>query len=170
MRERTMTEKTRRPILGALVVAAGLLVAGCGGGGGGGSTAPKASSNIGGPGDPAQAARTVEVHAGDDLRFQPDTVSVKVGETVTFKVVNDAQVEHDFTLGDDNAQNAHEQEMRAMASGNMAGMNDDANAIHIPPGQTKTITWTFTKAGTTIYGCHEPGHYQSGMRGTITAA
>jgi uncharacterized cupredoxin-like copper-binding protein len=161
---------SRRSLLvAAVAVIAGLVVAGCGGGGGS-TSASGASSNVGQPGDPAQATRTVEVRAGDDLRFQPDQVQVKVGETVTFKVINTASVEHDFTLGDDAAQGAHEKEMRAMASGDMTGMQDDANAIHIPPGATKTITWTFTKAGTTIYGCHEPGHYASGMKGTITAA
>ncbi len=35
-------------------------------------------------------------------------------------------------------------------------------------GDDKDITWTFTKAGTTLYGCHEPGHYVAGMKGTIT--
>lgn len=161
--------KIRKPftVLAGLV-AVGLFVAGCGGGGS--SSSSGAASAVGGPGDPAQATRTVEIHAGDDLRFQPDTVAVKVGETITFKVVNTAQVMHDFTLGDDDAQAAHEKEMRAMASGDMSGMSDDANAIHIPPGATKSITWTFTKPGTTIYGCHEPGHYASGMKGTITAA
>jgi uncharacterized cupredoxin-like copper-binding protein len=164
-----MTATTRKPFTAVLAMAVGLLVAGCGGGGSG-STTTNAGAGVGGPGDPAQASRTVEIHAGDDLRFQPDQVQVKVGETVTFKVVNTAQVMHDFTLGDDDAQAAHEKEMRAMASGDMSGMNDDANAIHIPAGQTKTITWTFTKAGATIYGCHEPGHYASGMKGTITAS
>ena len=163
-----MAGTNRKSLLAAVTLAVGLVLAGCGGGGG--STSTDATSGVGGPGDPAQAGRTVEIHAGDDLRFQPDQVQVKVGEVVTFKVVNTAQVEHDFTLGDDAAQSAHEKEMRDMATGNMAGMSDDANAIHIPPGQTKSITWTFTKAGTTIYGCHEPGHYASGMKGTITAA
>jgi uncharacterized cupredoxin-like copper-binding protein len=163
-----MATRTRTTLGAALVAAVSILAAGCGGGGG--SKAPAATGPIGGPGDPAQASRTVEIHAGDNLRFQPDTVQVKVGETVTFKVVNDAQILHDFTLGDEAAQSAHEKEMQAMGSGDMSGMADDANAIHIPPGQTKTITWTFTKPGTTIYGCHEPGHYASGMRGTITAS
>ena len=150
----------------AAVVAVGVALAGCGGGG---STTSAASSEIGAPAEPtAQVSRTVEIHAGDDLRFSPDQVAVKVGETITFKVVNTATVEHDFTLGDDADQSAHEKEMRDMSSGDMTGMGDSPNAIHIPPGQSKTITWTFTKAGMTLYGCHEPGHFASGMRGTIT--
>ena len=160
--------RSRNPVVAAAMVAVGLLVGACGGGG---STSVATDSAVGGPADAgATVSRTVEIHAGDDLRFQPDQVAVKVGETITFKLVNTAQVEHDFTLGDDAAQTEHEKEMRAMSSGDMAGMGDSGNAIHIPPGQTKTITWTFTKAGTTLYGCHEPGHYASGMKGTITVA
>ena len=154
-----------KPRLAAVVMAGGLLLAGCGGGG---SSTPATSGGVGPPGDPAKATRTVEIHAGDDLRFQPDTVDAKIGETVTFKVVNVASVEHDFTLGDDAAQSEHEKEMRSMSSGGPMDMSDSPNAIHIAPGTTKDITWTFTKAGTTLYGCHEPGHYVAGMKGTIT--
>jgi uncharacterized cupredoxin-like copper-binding protein len=159
---------SRRSLSATLILATGLLVAGCGGGGGSSdATLPAA----GGPGDPAKATRTVEIKAGDDLRFQPSQVQAKVGETVTFRVVNVASMEHDFVLGDEKAQSDHEKEMQQMSSDpnhNMAAMGDEPNAIHIAPGATKEITWTFAKAGTVIYGCHEPGHYASGMKGTVT--
>jgi uncharacterized cupredoxin-like copper-binding protein len=159
--------KIRRPLSATLVVATGLLVAGCGGGG---SSSDPTLSAGGGPGDASKATRTVEVRAGDDLRFQPDHVDVKVGDTVTFHVVNVAKIEHDFTLGDEKAQDAHEKEMQAMSgdSGHMHSMGDSASAIHVPAGGAKDITWTFSEAGTVLYGCHEPGHYASGMKGTIT--
>ncbi len=151
--------------LAAVVMAGGILVAGCGGGGGSTSTG---SGTIGSPGDPTKATRTVEIHAGDDLRFQPDAVQAKVGETITFKIVNVATVAHDFTIGDDAAQSKHEKEMRSMSSGASMDMSDSPTAITIAPGTTKEITWSFTKAGTTLYGCHEPGHYIAGMKGTVT--
>jgi uncharacterized cupredoxin-like copper-binding protein len=37
----------------------------------------------------------------------------------------------------------------------------------VAPGETEEITWTFTDAGGTLYGCHEPGHYEGGMVGSI---
>lgn len=153
-----------KPRWTALLLAGGLLVAGCGGGGGSTSTG---SAALGSPGDPAKATRTVELHAGDDLRFQPDSVQAKVGETITFKIVNVATVAHDFTLGDDKAQSAHEKEMRS--SGGSMTMTDP-NSIAIGPGETKSLTWTFAKAGTTLYGCHEPGHYVAGMKGTVSVS
>lgn len=159
--------RTCRLTMAALAVATAVVVAGCGGGGDKTSTG---SGALGSPGDPAKAGRTVEVQTTDALRFRPDNVQVKVGETVTFHVVNVAASMHDFTLGDEDMQSEHEREMRSMSSGGAMNMGDDANAIHIPPGESKDLTWTFTKAGTTYFGCHEPGHYDSGMRGTIVVS
>ena len=156
-----------KPRLTVVVLAASALLAACGG-----STTPASGVRpaLGSPGDPTKASRTVEVQAGDDLRFHPDSVQVKVGETITFRVVNVAKIEHDFTLGDDQAQAVHENEMRSMSPGDAMNMADGPNAIHIAPGETKSITWTFTTAGTTRYGCHELGHYAGGMKGTVTVS
>jgi len=146
------------------VLAVGLVASGCAGGG---ESTTSGASALGSPGDASKATRTVEVRAGDDLHFQPDQVQAKVGETITFRLVNVAKIQHDFTLGDEKAQTAHEKEMRSMSSGSM-DMSHDANAVTAAAGETKEITWTFTKAGTTLYGCHEAGHYAAGMKGTIT--
>src|SRR4051794_27537464 len=119
--------RSRRAVSAALIVATGLLVAGCGGGGD--SSDPTAAAG-GGPGDPSKATRTIEIKAGDDLRFQPDQIQAKVGETITFRVVNVAKIEHDFVLGDEKAQSDHEKEMQQMSSDpnhNMAAMGDEAN-------------------------------------------
>lgn len=42
-------------------------------------------------------------------------------------------------------------------------MHDEPNAVSLQPGETKELTWTFTSAGELIY-----GHYDAGMRGTLT--
>ena len=158
-----MGRRSPGPGPAAFAVATALLVAGCGG-------TSKGAAAGGGPGDPAQATRTVEVRTGDDLRFAPDHVQAKVGETITFRVVNVAKIAHDFTLGSDKAQADHEKEMRSGSAGDGMDMAHDANAVQVAPGETKELTWTFAKAGTTIYGCHEPGHYASGMKGTVTVS
>lgn len=46
----------------------------------------------------------------------------------------------------------------------MAAMD---NSISIPPGETADLTWKFTDPGSLQFGCHEPGHYEGGMVGTI---
>jgi uncharacterized cupredoxin-like copper-binding protein len=48
-------------------------------------------------------------------------------------------------------------------------MNDEAAfSLDVPPGQARTLVYTFRTPGAPVYGCHVPGHYAAGMRGTIT--
>ena len=124
---------------------------------------------FGHPGDPADADRTIDIEAADTLKFDPPSVSVKAGETVTFRVHNAGANTHEFVLGTEDEQIDHEHEMQQMAdSGSGMHMADEANALDLPAGETKEITWTFTDAGEMEYGCHEPAHYDAGMKGTIT--
>lgn len=122
---------------------------------------------FGSPADAADADRTIEITATDELRWKPATIGVKAGETVTFRVTNQSQIAHDFTLGDEETQTEHEAEMADMG-GDM--MMDEANAFTIDPGEAKEITWTFGEAGTVLIACHEPGHYAAGMISEITVA
>jgi uncharacterized cupredoxin-like copper-binding protein len=120
---------------------------------------------FGEPASPEDADRTIEVSATDDLRFDPDSVTVAEGETVLFRIVNQGQLPHDFTLGDEAAQQVHEEEMAEM--GGME-MPDEPNAVVLAAGETKELAWTFTQGGTVLFGCHQPGHYDAGMKGEVT--
>jgi uncharacterized cupredoxin-like copper-binding protein len=121
------------------------------------------------PGDPADADRTIDIEASDTLKFDPDAVTVQVGETVTFRVHNAGDNTHEFVLGTEEEQEDHEHEMQEMAeSGSGMHMADEANALDLPAGETKEISWTFTEPGEMFFGCHEPAHYDAGMKGTIT--
>ena len=122
----------------------------------------------GGGGGRQRADRVVEVRvmAG---RFQPDSVAVKAGETITFRVVNQDTGIHEFTLGDEDKQAEREKMMAAMGSAPME-MDDEADSVTVKGGATEELTWTFDDAGTVLYGCHQPGHYAAGEKGTINAA
>ena len=45
--------------------------------------------------------------------------------------------------------------------------HDDPNGITVKPGQTQDLTWTFGRAQQLEFDCNIPGHYESGMKGTI---
>jgi uncharacterized cupredoxin-like copper-binding protein len=122
--------------------------------------------DFGRPGKPAGADREVRVDAVDSLAFDPATIEVERGETITFVVTNVGENPHEFVLGDEDFQMAHQEEMEM----EMDGMTERRNAIELEPGETKRLTWTFTDAGEVLYGCHEPGHYEGGMVGTINIA
>ena len=120
-------------------------------------------------GEPAEAGaadRVIEIRMLDELRFDPETVEVTVGETVTLQVTNAGQITHDFTLGDEEAQAEHEAEM---AEGGMSDMgHEEPNELSLEPGETGELTWRFTAPASILYGCHVPGHYDAGMVGTLT--
>ena len=122
---------------------------------------------FGQPGDPDEADRTLEITQLDTFAFEPAQVEVQMGETVTFEVTNDGEAPHEFVLGDEAMQQEHEAEMREMGGEMMA---DESNAITVQPGETKSLTWTFTGMGSVQYGCHISGHFAQGMVGTIDVA
>lgn len=152
----------RTPLL--LVLAAAVTLAGCGGTGSDDEGADPGEV-AGTPADAADADRRIEVTATDELAYEPATVEVAVGETITFVVTNVGEVEHEFVLGDDDEQEEHASEMAEM--GDDAMEHAEPNAIAVPPGETVELTWHFPAAGELTYACHEPGHYEGGMIGTI---
>lgn len=123
------------------------------------------------PAKTADAQRAIKIEAMDSMRFKPDHVTVKKGETVKFVIHNAGQLVHEFVLGPPALQKQHEKEMKKSGYGSHGGEETaEPNEVVVPAGQTRTLTWTFTKAGMLQYGCHEPGHFAAGMVGDITVS
>ena len=146
-------------------------------------------------GQPAKATaktRTVPVVMGDNF-YEPETISVKAGETVRFVIKNTGEFLHEFNIGTAAMHAAHQKEMAMMvehgmlsATGvdekkmnmdhsKMPGMghsmkHDDPNSVLVEPGQTKELTWKFTRQTTLEFACNMPGHYEAGMVGKIDLA
>lgn len=116
------------------------------------------------PAATGQAAETrIEVTLTDALRIEPATMTVPAGVPVTFVVTNAGVLEHEFYLGDEEAQAEHDREMAG------SGMiHDEPEGIGVDPGETKELTYTFSEPGETLGGCHVVGHYAAGMRAVIT--
>lgn len=116
-------------------------------------------ANFGQPGKADQVQRTIEVKALDTLRYDPQTFTVKAGETIRFVVTNVGQLKHEFIIGDPAEQRAHAEMMKKMP-----GMvHEDPNALSLEPGETKTLIWQFGQAGVVEVACHVSGHYEAGM-------
>ncbi len=120
---------------------------------------------FGSPMDGGEAGQVIEITAMDDFSFSPNSVAVKSDQIVTFRVTNGGAIPHDFTLGTAEMQEEHEAEMVEM-SGNME-MHDEPNVFSLEPGETKEMTWHFVDSGPIIFGCHQPGHYAAGMKGSV---
>lgn len=125
-------------VVGTVLAVSGLL-AGCGSGGS--DSAPSTADERSGQASATSVAPkagpvTVEVK---DMKFSPADVTVKVGETVTWK-------------------------FRDSAVHNVQGIGDKAMGINSPIFQTGEWSYTFTVPGTYRYLCSI--HPQ--MRGTVT--
>ena len=119
--------------------------------------------SIGKPGKAQQATRTVEVIMDDEMRFTPPKVDVKRGETVRFVVKNVGQMKHEFMLGTAKELREH----AAVMQKHPEMEHDDPNAVSVEPGQTGEVVWQFTHAGSFMFGCLMPGHYEAGMVGHL---
>jgi uncharacterized cupredoxin-like copper-binding protein len=94
--------------------------------------------------------------------FAPGAVDVEPGETVRFVIRNTDPIDHEFILGDEEVQLAHE-------LGTEAHHAPRPGEVSVPAGKTVVTTYTFPEtSGELIFGCHLPGHYDFGMHGTVT--
>lgn len=118
---------------------------------------------MGQAGDPAKASRTIEVTMADTLRFTPDGIKVKAGETVRFFVKNAGKTPHEMVIGSMNELKEHAEMMRKMPGMQHA----EPNKITLKPGQRGSIVWQFDKAGAVNFACTVPGHMEAGMVGKI---
>ena len=121
----------------------------------------------GGDDGTATADRTVEIDMVDTA-FKPRTVEVAAGESVRFVFHNKGKVAHDAFIGDSAAQRDHEREMQEAEEGGHGGHGaDEEDAVTVDPGRTKELVHTFDRSGTYEIGCHQPGHYGAGMKVTV---
>ncbi|MGH2808113.1 MAG: cupredoxin domain-containing protein [Actinomycetota bacterium] len=108
---------------------------------------------------PAAATRTITIEI-EHSAFQPQTIDVQRGTVVVFVIENTDPIAHEFILGDEAVQDRHEK-------GTEAHHGAKPGEVSIASGETETTTYEFTESGTLIFGCHLPGHYDYGMRGTV---
>lgn len=112
---------------------------------------------------PGAADRTVTVRMSDAMRFTPDHVTVRNGETIRFIVHNDGSVLHEMVIGTRAMLDEHAELM--MKFPGMA--HDEPWMAHVEPGERAEIVWTFNRDGRFEFACLLPGHYQAGMVGSI---
>lgn len=100
---------------------------------------------------------------GDDYRFAPSRMDIKLNETIRFVVKNTGKTLHELVIGTP-SENAHHAQLM-LKFPNME--HDEPYMAHVKAGSTGEIVWTFNQAGQFEFACLIGGHYQSGMKGTI---
>lgn len=148
-------------------------------------------------GDYAAGSNVVNITM-TDMAYTPTEVKAPAGETITFVFKNEGSVRHEAVFGDLDEQLAHHDEMKEGSHGTMEmgsaphdqmkmgsapdhemgstgnhemgstahGETAEMHSVVVEPGETVEVTHVF--GTTTIVGCHEPGHWEAGMKLEVT--
>jgi plastocyanin len=128
----------------AAIVLTGVLTA-CSGASASGPTTPVVGTPVS---TSSAGAQQLTIHGFDAMRFEPNVITVRVGQPVELTLQNDGSSDHDFALSDGVAQ-----PVKIVATG----------------GQSAAATFTLDKPGTYTFTCSQFGHAGAGMKGSITA-
>jgi predicted lipoprotein with Yx(FWY)xxD motif/uncharacterized cupredoxin-like copper-binding protein len=91
-----------------------------------------------------------------EFTLEASQTEFKVGQTYTFNVSNQGEFTHEMVI---EKSGANDEPMEA------SGVESEVQPIDA--GQSGTVTWTFTEAGTYQIACHVRSHYPMGMALTI---
>jgi putative spermidine/putrescine transport system substrate-binding protein len=122
------------------------------------------ASRIGQPGNTSEVSRTITMTMSDAMRFTPDRIEVRRGETIRFVLQNAGQLRHELVLGEPEALRRHAAMMQTMPDMQHGG----PNMASVAPGEHSELIWKFTHSGTVTFACLQSGHLAAGMHGSVT--
>ena len=106
------------------------------------------------------SARTVTISIHHSA-FDQTELFVPAGVPITFVLVNEDPIDHEWLIGDAAFHEAHR-------TGTHAGHGDVPTEVTIPALATAETTITFEAPGPLLYICHLPAHEAYGMVGVLT--
>ena len=107
---------------------------------------------------PAPQTVTLTIHYS---AFDVTDLSVPRGVPITFVLVNEDPIDHEWLIGDDAFHAAHR-------TGTHATHGEVPTEVTVPALETVRTTITFDEPGTLAYICHLPGHEAYGMVGRLS--
>lgn len=136
----------------AVVLAAALVLAGCGG-------AKPPAQEPGGSGEPVPDVVWTITTTDFAFKTDPEKLTAKVGQTVKISLENKGAVEHDFTV--------HDLEAKVLSGGHDS---KDLPPVYVyaPAGKAAEMLFVPGKAGKYKVTCTVPGHEQLGMVMEVT--
>ena len=114
-------------------------------------------------GDLKAAKRVINIVMTDNMRFTPDKIEVKAGDTVKIVIKNEGKMLHEMVIGTNKELEQHAALMLKFPDME----HDEPYMAHVPAGETGQLVWRFNRPGDFKFACLIAGHYQAGMKGTI---
>lgn len=93
--------------------------------------------------------------------FDQTELTVPRGVPITFVLINEDPIDHEWLIGDAAFHDRHR-------DGTEAQHGARTDEVSVAALSTASRTLTFARAGTILYICHFPGHEAYGMIGTLT--
>lgn len=103
---------------------------------------------------------TITIHYSG---FEPTALSVPHGVPITFVLVNEDPIDHEWLIGDEAFHDKHR-------TGTHQAHGTVPSEVSIPALETVTTTITFDQPGRLAYICHLPSHEEYGMVGWLTVS
>lgn len=114
-------------------------------------------------GESQEIERSITIRMSDKMRFSPERIVVRQGETVRFIPANEGGVMHEMVIGTPGALKEHAELMKKFP-----GMeHEEPWMAHVAPGKQGEVVWTFNRPGKFEFACLIPGHFEAGMIGSI---
>ena len=112
---------------------------------------------------PQVSTKNLVIEASDSMRFVPSHLEIREGDQVRIILVNTGRVRHELVIGDEASLGRHAEAMK-----HADGHHQDTEGISVEPGQVGMIVWPAKSAKPIGFACFEPGHFEAGMRGTVS--
>ena len=112
-------------------------------------------------------AAPLAVTAQDTLKFEPAALTAKANTATTVNVKNAGALQHNWVVVKPEDADKVDQAAAAKAGDvtGVAGVLSGGKLINAGASESVTVN---LPAGTYTYLCSFPGHYQAGMKGTLT--
>jgi len=107
---------------------------------------------------PGSRTITITIHY---TAFDPAEIEVPRGVPITFVLVNEDPIDHEWLIGDAAFHDAHR-------TGTHSTHGDIPTEVSVAALERAETTITFDEAGKFAYICHLPGHEAYGMVGVLT--
>jgi uncharacterized cupredoxin-like copper-binding protein len=127
------------------------------------SNLPTEQTDWGIAGSAGKISRSIAIRMTDDMRFTPDTLQIRQGETIRFTISNAGRRLHEMVIGTPEAIAEHAALMKRFPKMEHA----EAHMSHVRAGQQGEIIWHFNRVGKFEFACLVGNHYDKGMRGSI---
>ncbi|MGH2383851.1 MAG: cupredoxin domain-containing protein [Candidatus Limnocylindria bacterium] len=109
---------------------------------------------------PSAQTVTITIHYS---AFEPSQLTVPADVPITFVLVNEDPIDHEWLIGDEAFHDAHR-------TGTHARHDTVPTEVGVPALETVETTITFEEPVTLAYICHLPAHESYGMVGALTAS